>query len=772
MKGMILLKQAVDTFVISAKKETYKNLAGQALVALCGFVASRGTVMSNLCPFGIGACSGVSSEYMVAASIGAVIGYVFPAAGQSGFKYISAVLSILMIRILLKGIKKVENSPVFLSILSFLTPLSIFITVNIGTGIVWPKILAETALISASTFFISKSFKIDINSKPGLVTEEIVSVCFVMSVIIMGLLPFSVDDVSFGRILSILFVLIASRFGGASMGTLSGVIVSFVIFISGDNYAFYIPILSLGGLFSGFFSNTGKLASVIGFLVTAVLSLLITGNLPYISAIIIEIFIASGIFLLLPKNLSAKLSNIFLGKAEIPELEGAKGALCMKLRYAAEALQDVNCTIDEVSKELSRINSPDFDTVLKRVEECACKNCSLCVHCWEVQRSETVEAVLGISSTLKQNDREIKENVPSNFLARCLRFDRFKSAVIANYSDYISKINAENRIEEVRGIISDHFGGISNMLYDLSNEFKYTNNLDENATEKIITALRHLNIPVTECAATTDKFNRLSADIKVKLEKDTILNKIEILSRLENACDKNFDPPCITKTGNEAFISITEKTVYYCDVGVTQISANQNSMCGDSYDYFIDGKGHLVMIISDGMGNGGRAAVDSSMVTGLMSRLIKSGFGYDCSLKIANSSMVFKSTDESLATVDISVIDLFSGETDLFKAGAAPTLVRKKGRTSRAVSRSLPAGILREIGFDKATVKLNKNDIVLMMSDGVINEGTDWICAFLEDFDGTAQELADLIASAAKRRRCDNHEDDITVLAAIINKAN
>ena len=171
------------------------------------------------------------------------------------------------------------------------------------------------------------------------------------------------------------------------------------------------------------------------------------------------------------------------------------------------------------------------------------------------------------------------------------------------------------------------------------------------------------------------------------------------------------------------------------------------------------------------MGSGGRAAVDGAMAAGLMGRLLKAGFGYDCSLSILNSSMLFKSTDESLATVDISVIDLFSGRTDLFKAGAAPTLVRRSGRTGKAQSTSLPAGILRDVGFDTATIRLHKGDILLMMSDGVTAQGTEWICSELENWgEGTAQELSEHIAECARRRRNDNHEDDITVMSAIIEK--
>ena len=80
------------------------------------------------------------------------------------------------------------------------------------------------------------------------------------------------------------------------------------------------------------------------------------------------------------------------------------------------------------------------------------------------------------------------------------------------------------------------------------------------------------------------------------------------------------------------------------------------------------------------MGTGGRAAVDGAMASGLMARLLKAGFGYNCSLKILNSSMLFKSTDESLATVDVACIDLLSGRTELLKAGAAPTVMLRGGK--------------------------------------------------------------------------------------------
>ncbi len=58
------------------------------------------------------------------------------------------------------------------------------------------------------------------------------------------------------------------------------------------------------------------------------------------------------------------------------------------------------------------------------------------------------------------------------------------------------------------------------------------------------------------------------------------------------------------------------------------------------------------------------------------------------------------------------------------------------------------------------------------MSDGAVIDGTDWIREEIECWtDGSAQALAERLCEGAKRRRTDNHEDDITVLTAILSKS-
>ena len=377
-----------------------------------------------------------------------------------------------------------------------------------------------------------------------------------------------------------------------------------------------------------------------------------------------------------------------------------------------------------------------------------------------------------MTKAIKEGSRSPESGAPEEFRGRCLRVSQVANAAYKRYSDYTSRIAAENRIDEVRSVVSDQFDGISYMLTELARDLENDGQFDNSCAEKAAAALKNLNIHTEECSSKTDKYGRMTIELKVKKEPGAVLNKLQIMKLISVVCERDFDVPTVSESGGSVFITLSEHAAIRVEVGIEQKCASQTAMCGDAYKFFFDGRGHFIMVLSDGMGTGGRAAVDGAMASGLMSRLIKAGFGYDCSLKILNSSMLFKSTDESLATIDIASIDLYTGQVELYKAGAAPTLVRRAGRTGKAESTSLPAGILREISFDKATVKCKIGDIVVLMSDGAVCEGTDWIREEIENWtDGTAEELAERICEGAKRRRSDNHEDDITVMAAILKKS-
>ena len=80
-------------------------------------------------------------------------------------------------------------------------------------------------------------------------------------------------------------------------------------------------------------------------------------------------------------------------------------------------------------------------------------------------------------------------------------------------------------------------------------------------------------------------------------------------------------------------------------------------------------------------------------------------------------------------------------------------------------------GILTDVEFAYTEDELSENDIIVMVSDGAVSSGEEWIERIIMRWDEKSmQELADLINDEAAAGRTDGHDDDITVIAMRIKK--
>lgn len=758
-------KEKYDTGILLAAAGMHISAAA------VGFIMSRGAVLGNLLPFGISFIAGCSLTYTPAAATGVFLGYFIPAIGIGGFKYIAAAFAVVAVKLLLGGLKRLSSNPIFLSAMAFLASFLTSAVTLSGLNFNFLSVLCESLFSAMGAFFVCRCFNSFKNAAAGLRADELASLSVLIGMALTGINGFTFNGISLGHILGIAVILTAAKYGGILSGSVSGITVSFAMCLSGVSGEIAV-VYAFTGLIAGVFSSFGKYVQTAVPLVFSLAGSVISGNPVLIAQTVIEAALGSALFLAVPRRAGIRLGKLFSAYPRLSAPDGVKRSLSMRLDIAAGALCDVSGTVEQVAAELSKINSPDFGSVITAVEQDACAGCKLRLHCWESKRDDTLKAVLEMTNAVKSGERSPENAAPEEFKGRCLRVARVANAAYRRYSDYASRIAAENRIDEVRGVVSDQFDGISAMLSELSRELEKDDRFDNSAAEKAAAALKNLDIRVEECSSKTDKYGRMTIEMRVKKDPSLIINKLQVMKMVSVVCERDFDIPSVSENGGEIFIVLNEHAALRVDVGVEQKCASDSAMCGDAYKYFFDGRGHFIMILSDGMGTGGRAAVDGAMASGLMCRLIKAGFGYDCSLRILNSSMLFKSTDESLATVDIASIDLFTGRVELYKAGAAPTLVRRSGRTGKAESTSLPAGILREVSFDKAVVRCKENDIVVLMSDGAVSEGTEWIKDEIEGFEGgTAEQLSERICEGAKRRRTDGHEDDITVMTAVIKRA-
>lgn len=765
--------KAVASTLIPRTNGLLKPVLAHLGCAVLTLLMSRTAIFSSFLPLGLSAVAGVSPPYTVSAVIGALIGYFIPATGTGVFKYITAVFAIASIKWLLFGAIRLRNTAPAFAAVALASSLATGFAMLMGDPSPGAAVLvfAESLLAACGAYFINRAVNLRERVTAGMTGQETATLVIAASLVLTALLPLGIRDVSFGRAVLVLVVLSAGKYGGAQIGAVAGTAAAFAVTLPGGQLAAAALPLAVGGLLCGVFAPTGKLASAASMLLTfGVWTLLHADGAASLSPLI-EAAVAAVVFLLLPQRAGNFFAEIFAPASRLPKSDGLRQALVMRLEFAADTMRQVSQTVERVSERLAQNRAPGFEEIVRGVELDACSGCSLRVNCWETARGETLDAVVDISKALCAN-ADLQHSVDEKFAGKCLRLPKVCDAVARYYRDYTARQAAEHRLDEVRAVVTDQFEGISDMLSDLSHEFERAHSYDTEQAGELAAALKKIGILASECSCCTDTYGRMRVELRIKDSGKLTLNRRDILRMVEQVCDCEFDPPGVVEGEGEFLVTLSERAVYALDFGVCQYAAQQGRLCGDAYEFFNDGRGRAYLIISDGMGSGGRAAVDGAMASGLIAQLIQAGFGFDCALRIVNSAMLFKSTDESFATLDIACVDLFTGKCELYKAGAAPTLIRRGKKTARASCNSLPAGILQEVGFDHAAVTVGCEDMLVMISDGAATDGTDWICAELEAWQGgNAEKLAAHLADGARRRQGEQHRDDITVLTAVLHKA-
>lgn len=214
---------------------------------------------------------------------------------------------------------------------------------------------------------------------------------------------------------------------------------------------------------------------------------------------------------------------------------------------------------------------------------------------------------------------------------------------------------------------------------------------------------------------------------------------------------------------------ISEK--FDADVAVAQCAA-VGQINGDCCGWQDIGDSKSVLVISDGMGKGKKAATESLMVTKTIIGLLKSGVNTELTLKMINTIMVMKDDEDSYATVDLVVLDRMTGKAKFYKIGAAPTLIKRKNKIEEVKLSAVPLGIVNGLKIRYMDVFLKKGDCIIMMSDGV-SDGGDGKGALQNIKDlvqkirtENPQSICDLILNQSIDSYVGRERDDLTVLVA------
>lgn len=740
-------------------------------VGFLSALLSNARVLGSFSPFGISFAAAIPKEYSLFALAGSACGYVIFGGITDNSSYIAALLLVTIFKffIHLKGHTAETDSVIqgVIASVSLLTTTVISIVLHPVSTITILLKGSEVLLCGSMAFMVSMVVHSLSSPSHEYRFVEKASFAILCTITFLSLAPLELWNFRVARIIGIICICIGMYWIGYAGGVLVAILFTIAMTLYDTNLAVSSGCLIVAAFIGGVFRPLGKIAQVTMFIASATFSAVVLGVEQVTTLDMVEVLLGSAVFFFFPDNI---LNRLFT-KEKIPKVHRTHtDGMTSKLEFVADSLTDLQHSIEKVSNHMEAAAENDIFHIYAKTSEKVCKNCGLNTFCWGAAYGDMTHALNNLTKLLRTKGKVEKDTAPFFFQQKCCQPEEFLQEINLNYKEFLAKEAATRRVVEARLMAINQLEGISGMLCEMSKELSDIIANDPKANLVVQEAFQEIGCQPKEIHCYYDKYDRLYCDIYLAQRPDDF-HLEQISEQLTEHLNREMELPSVVSSDLSTKVSYFERANFRVDFHASQISNNNNRYCGDSFEYFMDSKGFAHIILSDGMGSGARAAVDSTMTCSIARKLLQTGFGFDATFQLVNLAFLVKSREESLATLDVCTIDLYTGMAEFAKSGAASSFVMRNGKVVRIECSSLPIGILQGIQYDKEDMKLNRGDLVVMVSDGALASGEDWISSELELYSQlSSREISQKLCAEAQRRRIDGHSDDITVVAIRLKK--
>lgn len=742
--------------------ERLKKLLPDFVAAFAGLCFSRIDALSVVSPFAAAFIGAVPYDYCLGAFAGSVVGYLARFNGAYTVRYLLCLFFICAVRLLIhKRISSLEGTRAsVITVLVAVTASAVLQQVIMGATFSGIAIaFVEGGIAFCGSYFFSRSFRTPV-ARIGLSNMTMgdrLSFGISAFIFVLCFSGISIENFSPARLVCCIIICITSYCKGISAGGVIGVCLGAAVSISPET-RFVFPAFAVSGVISGIFSSLGQIAVGVAQTISFCACCVIGGIDESFLLPMIECAVAGAIFMLIPPVQLTRMTE-FVYKNAVVSNESANLQVSRILKRASGNIYSFCETVDEVSTRLDRVINPEVNKLFFEIQQKVCDGCSKKSSCWSRNFDSTASDILAIMGLEKTGRGKLQLE------KHCSRLHELKRQISQGKAQYSLSMLSKMKNREMRRLLTEQFSGLGDFLGELSEQIAKSRTADAARS----TALRAV---VIDAGVYVDALNCLGNDeqgLEVEIicfERPFETDYKKIGSILEKATGHLFQPAQISATESGTLLRYEEKPFFELIGGSAQRPFVRDAPCGDSIAFCKGNNMRRAVLLSDGMGTGSSAALDSMMAVSLLEKLLSGGFSFESGVRIVNSSLIMKSTDESLATVDGLCVNLYTGAAEFYKAGATISFIRSDREVLVVEESSLPLGILREVNYKKTVYKLREGDIVLIVSDGITAGDCGWINDELLSWStNNMEDLAGHIVELAALRQDRFTGDDLTVVA-------
>jgi stage II sporulation protein E len=417
---------------------------------------------------------------------------------------------------------------------------------------------------------------------------------------------------------------------------------------------------------------------------------------------------------------------------------------------------------------------------LSRVTEFTCQRCWKKEQCWERETQATYDGMRSMIETLYESGTLQGTQVPRDWERKCVKSEKVLTVMEHEYERQLTYNQLKKQVHESRKLVADQLSGVSRVMSDFANEIK-REGMELSFQEKQVSrALEGLGLSVRR----VDIHSLEEGKVDIEVSQPTCYGRDEcakiVAPMLTEILGENIvvkERHCDAYKDGYCNMCLTSAKAFEIDIGVAGAAKDGKLLSGDSFKTMDLGNGKMALAISDGMGNGERAYLESQSALDMLQQLLKSGMDEKLSIKTVNSVLTLRSTDEMFATVDLALIDLQTAHTRFIKIGSTPSFIKRGSDVVTVTANNLPVGILEDIEVDVVSRTLKPGDLLIMMSDGIyeaprhIENRQMWMKRLISELNtDDPQEVADLLLEKVIRQHSGQIIDDMTVLVARIDR--
>ncbi len=380
--------------------------------------------------------------------------------------------------------------------------------------------------------------------------------------------------------------------------------------------------------------------------------------------------------------------------------------------------EDISSNLFNFSNSLEKFanngirHREEFEKQLENIEIIrneVCNNCKYNSNCYGENNVKGLRYVLNVIN--------LKEKIGlDNGKLFCVNANNIYEYVNSNKSFFDTKIDYKDKSKE---ILKEQILKISKTIKDYAINIDNDNIVNDIMLDKIKTKLKSfgLNILYVE----KDFLNSKYTDIQVAVDSSITS---QMLKDIKFYVNEHFEDNVTVKhninSSNIEILHIRTLPNFILDFAFSYIGKNGSRISGDNFTHKRLKDDREVFALSDGMGSGKRAYLESKSILELLSSMLDSNISDSGILNILSSMLSLNDIDEQFSTLDYLVIDKVVPQATFYKIGGATSFLVRKNKVLTIENKQLPLGMLQEV--EGEVFPLFESDVIIMVSDGVVEK--------------------------------------------------